>query len=90
MKTLALVLVSTLALADTPDAARVMSAGSVLPDDAVCLTPSAAVAAAKRITACEAERVELRKDVWPSWVPIVLGVVVFGAGVGVGVTLPRR
>lgn len=64
--------------ADTPDG------GTDAPRAVVVLPADVAIADAKRLVGCEAERDELRKVVMPLWVPVVVGVLALGAGVGVG------
>lgn len=79
MRAIALALLLALpALADTPDG------GTDAPRAVVVLPADVAIADAKRLVGCEAERDELRKVVMPLWVPVVVGVLALGAGVGVG------
>lgn len=85
MRALALALLVALpALADTPDG------GTDAPRAVVVLPADVAVADAKRLVGCEAERDELRREVMPLWVPVVVGVLAMGAGVGIGYAVAAR
>lgn len=93
MRLLALALVVALPCyaqqADAPVAAPavVLSKGDVAPMHGLLLSDSAAIDAAKRLAASEAEAKSLRESIKaapPWWVAVVVGVVALGAGVGLG------
>ena len=93
MRLLALVLVVALPCyaqqADAPVAAPavVLSKGDAAPMHGLLLSDAAAIDAAKRLAASEAEAKSLRESIKaapPWWVAVLVGVVALGAGVGVG------
>lgn len=82
-----LALCSATALADPPKDAPIQGVPS---DQFVLLTQESAIAVAKRVVSCEAERDRLRETAQiPVWIPIVVGVVALGAGVGLGVGIAK-
>ena len=89
MKALAVVLALSLAapaFGQAADAPVALKKGDVAPVDGLLLPDAAAIAAAKRLAAAEAERDELRKaPVVAPWAVVLIGVL--AAGVGVGVTV---
>ena len=59
---------------------------------AFCLEPAERITLAKKLTSLEAENAHLRNTVTmsvPVWVPIVVGAVALGAGVGLGYGISR-
>lgn len=69
----------------------VLKGGEVAPGPGLFLSEPQAVAQAKRVAACEAERDSLKGNLGvPVWVPVVVGVLALGAGTGLGVLLVKK
>jgi hypothetical protein len=80
--------------ADAPVAAPavVLSAGDVAPMHGLLLSDAAAIDAAKRLAASEAEAKSLRESIKqapPWWGYVLIGVAALGAGVGLGYGISR-
>lgn len=94
---LALVLCCSLASAQPADAPVVelpviVAAGDTVPHDGLLLSAAGAVAQAKRVAACEAERDSLRASQvsWPLVIAAVVGALLVGGAVGAGVAVAAR